>query len=188
MMAGASNPYPQSRAEHARPTLVSMRGVNVCTGGLAAQNFVLSFCARLAPVYQRVFDTDPSQDRLLSSFSAKNPRLRRGFFALEQEVLQMSPVKKNDAEEERLAALEEIGIEEKALVYDEAGDKLLVSDDTAAIKDFYARAFQEWSLGNVEGTAEEIFEAVTFLIGDDRQSDFTAQIRQTKSGRGRSEP
>ena len=107
---------------------------------------------------------------------------------MEQEVLQMSPVKKNDAEEERLAALEEIGIEEKALVYDEAGDKLLVSDDTAAIKDFYARAFQEWSLGNVEGTAEEIFEAVTFLIGDDRQSDFTAQIRQTKSGRGRSEP
>ena len=85
---------------------------------------------------------------------------------MEQEVLQMSPVKKNDAEEERLATLEEIGIEEKALVYDEAGDKLLVSDDTAAIKDFYARAFQEWSLGNVEGTAEEIFEAVTFLIGD----------------------
>jgi hypothetical protein len=61
----------------------------------------------------------------------------------------MSPARKNDVEEERLAALEEMGIEEKALVYDEAGDKLLVSDDLAAIKDFYARAFQEWSLGNV---------------------------------------
>jgi len=36
-----------------------------------------------------------------------------------------------------------------------------------AIKDFYAKAFQEWSLGNEEGTAEEIFDAVTFLIGDD---------------------
>jgi hypothetical protein len=79
----------------------------------------------------------------------------------------MSPARKNDVEEERLAALEEMGIEEKALVYDEAGDKLLVSDNLAAIKDFYARAFQEWSLGNVEGTAEEIFDAVTFLIGDD---------------------
>jgi hypothetical protein len=79
----------------------------------------------------------------------------------------MSPARKNDVEEERLAVLEEMGIEEKALVYDEAGDKLLVSDDLAAIKDFYARAFQEWSLGNVEGTAEEIFDAVTFLIGDD---------------------
>ncbi len=27
--------------------------------------------------------------------------------------------------------------------------------------------FQEWSLGNEEGTAEEIFDAVTFLVGDD---------------------
>jgi hypothetical protein len=105
--------------------------------------------------------------RLPSSFSAKNPRLWRGFFALEQEVLQMVPVKKNDADEERLAALEEMGIEEKALVYDEAGAKLLVSDDSAAIKDFYARAFQEWALGNIEGTAEEIFDAVALLVGDD---------------------
>ena len=54
----------------------------------------------------------------------------------------MSPVKKNDAEQERLAVLEEIGIKEKALVYDEDGDKLLLSDDAAVIKDFYARAFQ----------------------------------------------
>jgi hypothetical protein len=46
--------------------------------------------------------------------------------------------------------LEEIGIDEKALDYHEDGDKLLLSDDAAAIKDFYARAFQEWSLGNVE--------------------------------------
>ena len=79
----------------------------------------------------------------------------------------MSPVKKNDAEQERLAVLEEIGIEEKALVYDEDDDKLLVSDDAAAIKDFYARAFQEWSLGNVEGTDQKIFDAVSFLIGGD---------------------
>ena len=78
----------------------------------------------------------------------------------------MGPVRKNDADEERLAALEDMGIEEKALVYDEAGDKLIISGDVAAVKGFYARAFQEWSLGNVEGTADEIFEAVTFLIGE----------------------
>ena len=72
----------------------------------------------------------------------------------------MSPVKKNDAEEERLAALEEIGIEEKALVYDEAGDKLLVSDDTAAIKDFYARLLAEVSrLGWKSGAARQDQEA-----------------------------
>ena len=79
----------------------------------------------------------------------------------------MTPAEENDAEVERPAALEEMGIEEKALVYDEDGDKRLVSDDASAIKDFYARAFQEWSLKNIEGTAEEIFDAVTFLIGDD---------------------
>jgi hypothetical protein len=79
----------------------------------------------------------------------------------------MAPITKNDTEEDRLAILEEMGIEEKALIYDEAGDKLSVSNDEAAIKDFYARAFQEWSLGNVEGTAEEIFDAVTFLLDED---------------------
>jgi len=79
----------------------------------------------------------------------------------------MSPTRKSPVEEERLAALEEMGIEEKALIYDEAGDKIIVSDDLTAIKeDFYARAFQEWALGNVEGTAAEIFDAVTLLVGD----------------------
>jgi hypothetical protein len=76
----------------------------------------------------------------------------------------MSPVKKDDAEEERLAALEEMGIEEKALVYDEAGDELLVSDDGAAIKDFYARAFQEWALGNVEGQPKGSLTPLPFSL------------------------
>jgi hypothetical protein len=79
----------------------------------------------------------------------------------------MNPPTRNDPEEERLAALEEMGIEEKALIYDEAGDKLSVSTDETTRKDFYARAFQEWALGNVEGTAEEIFDAVTFLLDQD---------------------
>jgi hypothetical protein len=71
------------------------------------------------------------------------------------------------ANEERLIALEEMGIEEKALIYDDASDRLSVSEDQTAIKDFYARALQECALGNVEGTAAEIFEAVTSLIEDD---------------------
>jgi hypothetical protein len=79
----------------------------------------------------------------------------------------MNPVTNVNPEEDRLAALEEMGIEEKALIYDEASDKLSVSTDETAVKDFYARAFQEWALGNVEGTAEEIFEAVTVLLEDD---------------------
>jgi hypothetical protein len=79
----------------------------------------------------------------------------------------MAPEKTNEAYEERLATLEEMGIEEKALVYDEAAKEISISEDEAAIKDFYARAFQEWALGNVEGTAEEIFDAVTILLEDD---------------------
>jgi hypothetical protein len=79
----------------------------------------------------------------------------------------MAPDKTNEAYEERLATLEEMGIEEKALVYDEAANDISISEDEAAIKDFYARAFQEWALGNVEGTAEEIFDAVTILLEDD---------------------
>jgi hypothetical protein len=79
----------------------------------------------------------------------------------------MNPVTNVDPEEDRLAALEEMGIEEKALIYDEASDKLSVSTDETAVKDFYARAFQEWALGNIEGTAEEIFEGVTVLLDDE---------------------
>jgi hypothetical protein len=104
-------------------------------------------------------------------FLCQEPSFTAGVFALAHssiyraEVLQMGPARKTDAEEERLAALEEMGLQEKALIYDEAGDKIMVSGDIAAMRDFYARAFQEWSLGNVEGTAEEIFDAVTSLIG-----------------------
>jgi hypothetical protein len=78
----------------------------------------------------------------------------------------MTPVTSDEAYEERLVVLEEMGIEEKALIYDEATDKLAVSKDDTAIKDFYARAFQGWSLGNIDGTAEEIFDAVTTLLED----------------------
>ena len=91
-------------------------------------------------------------------FLCQEPSFRTGVLCVGAGSAAISPVKKNDAEQERLAVLEEIGIEEKVLVYDEDGDKLLLSDDAAAIKDFYARAFQEWSLGNVEGTAQEIFD------------------------------
>jgi hypothetical protein len=50
----------------------------------------------------------------------------------------MKPIKRNEAYEERLATLEEMGLEEKALIYDAAADKIAVSNDETAIKDFYA--------------------------------------------------
>jgi len=44
----------------------------------------------------------------------------------------MAPDKTNEAYEERLATLEEMGIEEKALVYDEAANDISISEDEAA--------------------------------------------------------
>jgi hypothetical protein len=74
------------------------------------------------------------------------------------------PGVKNDPREERLIRLEDIGIEEKALFIIRTTNEVKVADDYQAIKDFYARAFQEWALGNFEGTAFEIFEDVTAIL------------------------
>ena len=79
----------------------------------------------------------------------------------------MSPVKRIEGYAERLAILEDLGVQEKALVQDDGLDEVTVTNDDQAKKDFYARAFQEWAEGNVEGTAQEIFDAVTTLLEDD---------------------
>jgi hypothetical protein len=50
------------------------------------------------------------------------------------------------------------------LVEDDGLDEVTVADDDQAKKNFYARAFQEWAEGNVEGTAQEIFDGVTMLL------------------------
>jgi hypothetical protein len=76
----------------------------------------------------------------------------------------MSPVKRSEGYAERLAILEDLGVQEKALIQDDGLDEVTVANDDQAKKDFYARAFQEWAEGNVEGTADEIFDAVTILL------------------------
>ena len=79
----------------------------------------------------------------------------------------MSPVTRNEGYAERMAILEDLGVQEKALVQDDGLDEVTVADDDQAKKNFYARAFQEWARGNVEGTAREIFDAVIMLIDGD---------------------
>ena len=76
----------------------------------------------------------------------------------------MSPVIRNEGYAERMAILEDLGVQEKALVQDDGLDEVTVADDDQAKREFYARAFQEWAEGNVEGTAQEIFDGVTMLI------------------------
>jgi hypothetical protein len=79
----------------------------------------------------------------------------------------MSPVTRSEGYAERMAILEDLGVQEKALVQDDGLDEVTIADDDQAKKNFYARAFQEWAEGNVEGTAQEIFDAVTTLLDDD---------------------
>jgi hypothetical protein len=79
----------------------------------------------------------------------------------------MSPVAQDDAYEDRLVILEELGIEENALEHDEFTDEVSASSDEAAVKRFFARAFQEWAEGNVQGSAQEIFEGVITLLDTD---------------------
>jgi hypothetical protein len=66
-----------------------------------------------------------------------------------------------------LAILEDLGVQEKALVQDDGLDEVTVANDDQAKKDFYARAFQEWAEGNIDGTAQEIFDAVTAILEGD---------------------
>jgi hypothetical protein len=79
----------------------------------------------------------------------------------------MNPVIRSEGYAERMAVLEDLGVQEKALVQDDGLDEVTVADDDQAKKNFYARAFQEWAEGNVEGTAQEIFDGVTMLIEAD---------------------
>jgi hypothetical protein len=79
----------------------------------------------------------------------------------------MSPVEQDDAYEDRLAILEQLGIEENALEHDEFTDEVSASSDEGAVKRFFARAFQEWAEGKVQGSAQEIFEGVITLLDSD---------------------
>jgi len=77
----------------------------------------------------------------------------------------MNQVKRDlEEHEELLAAVEALGIEEKALVYDKDTDEVSPAEDEEADKAFYARAFKEWAAGNLKGDAQDVFDAVTAAI------------------------
>ncbi|GAC1423495.1 MAG: hypothetical protein NVSMB6_24740 [Burkholderiaceae bacterium] len=79
----------------------------------------------------------------------------------------MIPIEQDDAYEDRLVILEDLGIEENALEHDEFTDEVSASSNEAAVKRFFARAFHEWAEGNVQGTAQEIFEGIITLLNSD---------------------
>ena len=69
-----------------------------------------------------------------------------------------------DEHENRVAAITAIAIEAKALTLDESGDVTRSTDDPNVEKVVYAKAFQAWADGRIEGTAEDIFETVQEVL------------------------
>ena len=56
------------------------------------------------------------------------------------------------AQLERIAAIEAIAIEVKAIGYDDDNDETSSNDDPDAEMQLYARAFQAWADGKISGT------------------------------------
>jgi hypothetical protein len=72
-----------------------------------------------------------------------------------------------DHDQELLSALESLGLEAGALRRDKiTGDTSTIEDD-AAQRRLYARAFEEWAVGNIDGTAQDVFHAVTSILAGD---------------------
>jgi hypothetical protein len=79
----------------------------------------------------------------------------------------MSIVKRHLAEhEERLVLIEEICIDQGALVYDDATDEVFFSVDDEAHRNAYVGVFQAWAKGTIKGTAEQVFDATKSVLED----------------------
>jgi len=69
-----------------------------------------------------------------------------------------------DEHEGRVTAITAIAMEVNALALSESRDEMVPMTDSNAEKLVYARAFQAWADGKIEGTAEDIFEAVQEVL------------------------
>ena len=77
----------------------------------------------------------------------------------------MSIVKRHLAEhEERLVLIEEICIDNGALVYDDVTQQVFFSADDDAYKNAYVNVFQAWAKGAIKGTAEQVFHATKSIL------------------------
>jgi hypothetical protein len=66
--------------------------------------------------------------------------------------------------ENRVAAIEAIGLAIRALVYDEETDEIRSAEDPKADKQIYTSAFQAWADGKITGDASEVFDAVEAVL------------------------
>ena len=61
-------------------------------------------------------------------------------------------------------AIKAIAVEERALVHDEESGELSYNDDPEADKRVYARAFQSWAAGEIDGSAQVIFATIREVL------------------------
>ncbi|HVX78295.1 MAG TPA: hypothetical protein VHB49_19355 [Bradyrhizobium sp.] len=66
--------------------------------------------------------------------------------------------------ENRVDIITAIAIEVNALLFSEATREVIPADNTDAEKLVYARAFQAWADGKIEGNAEDVFETVQEVL------------------------
>ncbi|MCA6112516.1 hypothetical protein [Bradyrhizobium cenepequi] len=69
-----------------------------------------------------------------------------------------------DEHKNRVTVITGIAIEANALIFGEGADETSSTNDLNAEKAVYAKAFQAWADGKIEGTAEDIFETVQEVL------------------------
>ncbi|XUM23393.1 hypothetical protein ACRAVF_08615 [Bradyrhizobium oligotrophicum S58] len=69
-----------------------------------------------------------------------------------------------DEHEGRVRFITAIAMEVKALTLSESRDEMISTIDSGAEKLVYARAYQAWADCKIEGTADDIFEAVQEVL------------------------
>lgn len=69
-----------------------------------------------------------------------------------------------DEHDNRVAVITEIGIEVKALVVDANTKEITCANSSDTEKLLYARVFQAWADGKIEGEAEDILETIEEVL------------------------
>lgn len=69
-----------------------------------------------------------------------------------------------DEHANRVRVITAIAIEANAVMFDEDAGETSSTGDINAEKTVYAKAFQAWADDEIEGTAEDIFEAVQEVL------------------------
>jgi hypothetical protein len=61
-------------------------------------------------------------------------------------------------------AIKAIALEVRALVHDDASGELVYNDDPEADKRLYARAFEDWAAGKIDGSAQVIIATIREIL------------------------